>query len=124
MPGQDAAPLNPGGVPAGISLLSGRRRLPHWPLGRWHAAVAGVLRHAHPYEHLETYCVALNNAALIELTLGRADDARALCRLQAARLAEARDWIAFYDRFWSDRLDALEQALAREPSTPSQGDKS
>ena len=31
------------------------------------------------------------------------------CRLDAARLAEAQRWIAFYERFWSERLDALAQ---------------
>jgi hypothetical protein len=76
-------------VPARIALLSGRRRLPHWPIGPWHAAVAGVLRHVDPYEQLESYCVALNNAALIELTLGRAADAHALCQLQTRLLADA-----------------------------------
>ncbi|HEX3159157.1 MAG TPA: metalloregulator ArsR/SmtB family transcription factor [Gemmatimonadaceae bacterium] len=30
------------------------------------------------------------------------------CRLHADRLAEAQRWIAFYERFWSGRLDALE----------------
>lgn len=36
-----------------------------------------------------------------------------LCRLQAQRLAEADAWLKRYERFWSDRLDALD-ALLRE----------
>jgi hypothetical protein len=26
----------------------------------------------------------------------------------------AHDWLGFYERFWSERLDALEQALAED----------
>lgn len=33
------------------------------------------------------------------------------CRLEAKALAEADRWIAFYQRFWAGRLDALETAL-------------
>lgn len=37
-------------------------------------------------------------------------------QLDAAALAAAHDWLARYRRFWSDRLDALENAL-NETST-------
>ncbi len=33
------------------------------------------------------------------------------CRLDAARLADAERWIAFYRRFWNERLDALDRLL-------------
>ncbi len=33
------------------------------------------------------------------------------CRLEAARLAKAQKWIAFYQRFWNERLDALDSLL-------------
>ena len=33
------------------------------------------------------------------------------CRLDAARLADAQKWIAFYQRFWNERLDALDSFL-------------
>jgi hypothetical protein len=33
------------------------------------------------------------------------------CRLAAARLAKAQKWIAFYQRFWNERLDALDSLL-------------
>ncbi len=33
------------------------------------------------------------------------------CRLDAARLADAQKWIAFYQRFWNERLDALDSLL-------------
>ncbi len=38
------------------------------------------------------------------------------CRLAPAPLAGAFDWLRNYERFWSDRLDALEQELRRTPS--------
>jgi DNA-binding transcriptional ArsR family regulator len=36
------------------------------------------------------------------------------CRLNAAPLQEAQRWLAHYERFWSDRLDALARYLAEE----------
>jgi DNA-binding transcriptional ArsR family regulator len=35
------------------------------------------------------------------------------CRLEARALAEADRWIAYYQRFWTGRLEALETALLR-----------
>ena len=44
-----------------------------------------------------------------------------LCRLDPGPLASAHQWLKFYERFWSDRLDALgwllQQEQARESST-------
>lgn len=39
-----------------------------------------------------------------------------ICRLAPEPLAEANEWIRFYERFWNDRLDALEREL-RKPET-------
>ncbi|WP_305849515.1 ArsR/SmtB family transcription factor [Pyxidicoccus parkwayensis] len=39
------------------------------------------------------------------------------CRLAAEPLAGALDWLRFYERFWTDSLDALEREL-RKPVTP------
>lgn len=36
------------------------------------------------------------------------------CRLDARRLAEAHEWLRRYERFWSERLDALEALLEEE----------
>lgn len=58
-----------------------------------------------------------------------------ICRLAAAPLAGAHDWLSFYERFWTDRLDALERllldedarkpaALPSKPPAPKRGDKS
>ena len=35
------------------------------------------------------------------------------CRIRPAALKDAADWIAQYERFWTERLDALEDALHR-----------
>ena len=44
--------------------------------------------------------------------LSKAIDGRThRCRLEARALAEADRWIAYYQRFWTGRLDALEAAL-------------
>ena len=37
-----------------------------------------------------------------------------LCRLHAARLAEADAWLNHYERFWSNRLDTLDAILREE----------
>jgi DNA-binding transcriptional ArsR family regulator len=36
------------------------------------------------------------------------------CRLNAKPLSSAHEWLSFYERFWNERLDALE-ALLRHP---------
>jgi DNA-binding transcriptional ArsR family regulator len=41
------------------------------------------------------------------------------CRLNAAPLQEAQRWLAHYERFWSDRLDALARYLADEAAGTS-----
>ena len=35
------------------------------------------------------------------------------CRIRPEALKDAADWIARYERFWTERLDALEDALHR-----------
>ncbi|MGA2596553.1 MAG: metalloregulator ArsR/SmtB family transcription factor [Bryobacteraceae bacterium] len=57
----------------------------------------------------------LETAGLIQRTVsGRTH----MCRLQPRRLAEAFEWLRFYEQFWTDRLDALEREL-RRPSEKS-----
>src|SRR5271170_6513764 len=34
-----------------------------------------------------------------------------LCRLDPGPLASAHQWLSFYERFWTDRLDVLERLL-------------
>lgn len=48
-----------------------------------------------------------------------------LCRLDPGPLASAHEWLGAYERFWTDRLDALERLLreedAREAPDPGRG---
>ena len=37
-----------------------------------------------------------------------------VCRLEPGPLASAHQWLGFYERFWNDRLEALEQLLCEE----------
>lgn len=37
-----------------------------------------------------------------------------LCRLDPGPLASAHHWLAFYEGFWTDRLDVLERLLRQE----------
>ena len=54
---------------------------------------------------------ALENAGLIRREVrGRTH----ICRLDPGPLASAHEWLDFYERFWSNRLDALEQLLRQE----------
>jgi DNA-binding transcriptional ArsR family regulator len=40
-----------------------------------------------------------------------------ICRLEPGPLASAREWFAFYERFWTDRLDVLD-SLIRQTDAP------
>jgi len=54
---------------------------------------------------------ALENAGLIRREVrGRIH----VCRLDAAPLAGAHEWLRHYERFWGGRLDALERLLRTE----------
>ena len=58
----------------------------------------------------------LESAGLVRRTVqGRTH----LCSLEAEGLREATDWLSFYDGFWSERLDALDEII-RKPA----GDRS
>jgi DNA-binding transcriptional ArsR family regulator len=37
-----------------------------------------------------------------------------VCRLEPGPLASAHEWLGFYERFWTSRLDMLEQLLRDE----------
>lgn len=50
-----------------------------------------------------------------------------LCRLDPGALASAHEWLGFYERFWTDRLNALDQLLRNEDArrlsaAPKKGD--
>jgi DNA-binding transcriptional ArsR family regulator len=59
---------------------------------------------------------ALENAGLIRREVrGRTH----LCRLEPGPLASAHQWLGFYERFWTDRLDVLERLLREEDTRKS-----
>jgi DNA-binding transcriptional ArsR family regulator len=59
---------------------------------------------------------ALENAGLIRREVrGRTH----LCRLDATSLASAHQWLSFYERFWTHRLDVLERLLRQEDAQDS-----
>jgi hypothetical protein len=37
-----------------------------------------------------------------------------VCRIGVAPLASAHEWLSLYQRFWTGRLDALEQLLRND----------
>ena len=50
-----------------------------------------------------------------------------ICRLDPGPLATAHEWLAFYERFWTTRLDALDRLLreddARKSTRPKGDDR-
>jgi DNA-binding transcriptional ArsR family regulator len=62
----------------------------------------------------------LESAGLIDRqVVGR----RHVCRLAPRRLHEASAWLRYYDRFWTDRLDGLQDMFDAElaDSGPTEG---
>jgi DNA-binding transcriptional ArsR family regulator len=56
----------------------------------------------------------LERAGLLQRTI---DGRRHICRLEAGPLASAHAWLAFYQRHWTERLDALETFFRTEAET-------
>jgi DNA-binding transcriptional ArsR family regulator len=66
----------------------------------------------------------LENAGLVRRRVqGRSH----ICRIEPAPLAAAEQWLRYYERFWTKRLDALDALLQAEdragaaPSLPKKG---
>ena len=52
-----------------------------------------------------------------------------ICYLEPGPLASAHKWLGFYEQFWNNRLDVLEQLLLQEDAqqgttSPTQGESS
>lgn len=63
---------------------------------------------------------ALENAGLIRREVrGRTH----LCRLAPGPLASAHQWLSFYERFWTDRLDVLDRLLREDDAGKSLASK-
>jgi DNA-binding transcriptional ArsR family regulator len=61
----------------------------------------------------------LERAGLIHRTI---EGRRHICRLEPGPLASAQAWLAFYQRHWRERLDALED-LFQTSDQPDNGNK-
>jgi DNA-binding transcriptional ArsR family regulator len=61
----------------------------------------------------------LERAGLIHRTI---EGRRHICRLEPGPLASAQAWLAFYQRHWRERLDALEN-LFQTSDQPDNGTK-
>jgi hypothetical protein len=46
-----------------------------------------------------------------------------ICRLDPGPLASAHEWLGFYERFWTSRLDELERLLRHEDHAKSRNRK-
>ena len=53
------------------------------------------------------------------LVAERAQGRNVYCRAKPDGLGPLRDWLSFYERFWTDRLDALERLLREEDERKS-----
>lgn len=81
-------------------------------LDRLRAGSLTVTELAQPYamslnavsKHVKT----LERAGLIRRSINGREHS---CRLDAARLREAMNWMSYYSEFWSGRMDALEKHL-------------
>jgi DNA-binding transcriptional ArsR family regulator len=59
---------------------------------------------------------ALESAGLIHREVrGRTH----LCRLAPGPLASAHEWLGFYERYWTDRFDALDRLLREDDARQS-----
>ena len=56
----------------------------------------------------------LERAGLVHRTV---DGRRHLCRLEPGPLASAYAWLRFYERFWTERLDALGDLFQASPES-------
>lgn len=66
---------------------------------------------------------ALESAGLVKREIrGRTH----LCRLAPGPLARAHEWLDYYERFWTSRLDVLDRLLrqedAKKPTKPKTGE--
>jgi DNA-binding transcriptional ArsR family regulator len=62
----------------------------------------------------------LERAGLVRRTI---EGRRHVCSLEPAPLASASAWLQFYERYWSERLDALEALFRADPDRDTTSDK-
>jgi DNA-binding transcriptional ArsR family regulator len=85
-----------------LDLLRGGERSVNELVGRLKLSQPGVSKHLR----------VLRDAGLVDV---RADGRRRWYGLRTQPLEEVDQWLEPYRRFWSDRLDALERHLKKNP---------
>ena len=60
---------------------------------------------------ISKHLLVLERAGLVER---RTEGRTTMCRLRPAPLAQVRQWVAFYEQFWTTRLDRLERLLSED----------
>jgi hypothetical protein len=73
-----------------VALLTPQKALPRWPLKPWSELIEEIISAGHKRVDLGDFCMALNNAALIELHRGNMDEAHCLCRWQIEYLLKQK----------------------------------
>jgi DNA-binding transcriptional ArsR family regulator len=81
-------------------------------LGRLASGELTVGQLAEPLTMSLAAASVLERAGLVHRTV---DGRRHVCRLEPGPLATAAAWLRFYERFWNERLDALEGLLQARP---------
>jgi len=84
-------------------------------LGRLSRGPARITDIAAPFEMslaaVSKHIKVLEGAGLVER---RPAGRTTICRLTPGPLAGAHEWVAFYERFWNQRLDSLEALFAEK----------
>lgn len=72
--------------------------------------------HAMSFAAASKHVRVLERAGLVRRRIvGRAH----VCRIEAKPLATAEKWLHFYERFWSDKLDALDALFKAQDAAAS-----
>jgi DNA-binding transcriptional ArsR family regulator len=72
------------------------------------------------FQAVSKHIKVLENAGLIRREVrGRTH----LCRLEPGPLSSAHEWLGFYERFWTNRLDVLERLLREDDARRSRNRK-
>ena len=65
----------------------------------------------------------LKSLKLAGLVSERPEGRKVYYRARPEGLGPLRDWLSFYERFWTDRLDVLERLLRNEDQRKKENDK-
>ena len=90
-------------------------------LGRLAAGEATVSRLSRPFDL--SFAAVSKHLGVLEragLVTREARGRERICRINPAALDEARAWLAFHERFWNERLDALETLVETGESSPDE----